>query len=66
MGGQVPALYRARHPEIPWRQGRGLRNVVVHRHFAVEQETVETGASVPLPALRSLHLATRKDQDATG
>ncbi|MEN6341981.1 MAG: DUF86 domain-containing protein [Methanospirillum sp.] len=48
---QVPAPFRARHPGIPWRQIIGLRNVVVHRYFAVDPETVWTIVATQLPLL---------------
>ncbi len=48
---QVPVPFRERHPEIPWRQIVGLRNVVVHRYFAVDPETVWTIVDGQLPSL---------------
>ncbi|MEN6516755.1 MAG: DUF86 domain-containing protein [Methanospirillum sp.] len=48
---QVPAPFRDRYPEIPWRQVVGLRNVVVHRYFAVDPETVWTIVTGQLPSL---------------
>lgn len=48
---QVPASFRERHPEVPWRQVVGLRNVVVHRYFAVDPETVWTIVTDQLPSL---------------
>jgi len=48
---QVPTPFRIHHPEVPWRQIVGLRNVVIHRYFAVDPETVWTIVSVQLPSL---------------
>ncbi len=47
----VPVPFRDRHPEIPWRQIVGLRNVVVHRYFAVDPETVWAIVDRHLPPL---------------
>ncbi len=48
---QVPVPFRERHPEIPWRQIVGLLNVVVHRYFAVDPETVWAIVDGQLPSL---------------
>jgi uncharacterized protein with HEPN domain len=55
---QVPVAFREDHPEIPWRQIVGLRNVVLHPYFAVDPEAIWTivAEQLPplLPALRAL------------
>jgi uncharacterized protein with HEPN domain len=47
----VPVPFRERHPDIPWRQIVGLRNVVVQRYFAVDPETVWMIVDRQLPSL---------------
>jgi uncharacterized protein with HEPN domain len=55
---QVPDAFREAHPEIPWRQIVGLRNVVLHPYFAVDPEAIWTIVTTQmralLPALRAL------------
>jgi uncharacterized protein with HEPN domain len=42
---------RAAHPEIPWRQARGMRNLLVHAYFSVDWEIVWTTAGESVPKL---------------
>lgn len=58
---QVPVPFRERHPEIPWRQIVGLRNVVVHRYFAVDPETVWAIVDGQLPSLLPQLLVLQRD-----
>jgi len=60
---QVPLAFRERHPEMPWRQIVGLRNVVVHRYFAVDPETVWTIVTDQLPSLLPRLRELRKTLD---
>lgn len=47
----LPSEIIASHPEIPWREMRGLRNVVAHGYFAVSVSTVWETAIGDLPPL---------------
>jgi len=38
--GRVSALFRNAHPEIPWRQIIGQRNVLIHEYGEIKQERV--------------------------
>lgn len=58
---QVPVPFRERHPGIPWRQVVGLRNVVVHRYFAVDPETVWAIVDRQLPSLLPQLRALQRD-----
>lgn len=40
------------HPEIPWSQIRGFRNILVHRYFGVDVATVRDVIDTRLPPLR--------------
>src|SRR5438132_10885843 len=47
----VPEDVVAANPDLPWPEMRAMRNVVVHEHFGVAQETLWKTAREDLPAL---------------
>lgn len=47
----VPKEVIAAHPDIPWAEMRGLRNIVVHEYFGVTNETLWKTAREDLPAI---------------
>lgn len=49
--GHVPDDVRASHPEVEWRRIIGLRNVIAHGYFALNQETIWDIVENHLPAL---------------
>lgn len=63
---QVPLPFRERHPEMPWRQIVGLRNVVVHRYFAVDPETVWAIGDGKLPSLLPQLLSLQREASDDG
>ncbi len=38
--GKIPEPARASHPEVPWRQIVGLRNVIAHQYFHLDLEII--------------------------
>ena len=50
-----------RHPEIPWRQMAGFRDVAVHEYFNLDLEYVWEIVSIDLPSLKGQILALRRD-----
>jgi len=44
--------FRARHPEVPWREIVTMRNVLVHHYFDVDTEEVWQAATRDLPPLK--------------
>lgn len=48
----LPAEFRRRHPEVPWRSITALRNVLIHEYFGVELEIVWRVVKRRLPNLK--------------
>jgi uncharacterized protein with HEPN domain len=42
---------RTEHPDIPWHQARGMRNLLVHAYFSVDWDIVWTTATESVPGL---------------
>ena len=36
---QIPPAVRERHPQLPWRRIAGLRDVLAHAYFGLEEDT---------------------------
>jgi uncharacterized protein with HEPN domain len=52
--GRLSPALKARHPEIPWAQVAGFRNLLAHAYTTVEPERVWLLIQQRLPALREL------------
>ena len=50
---QIPALFRKKHPEIPWSKMAGMRDVLIHDYMGVDLRTVWNVVRDRLPELRS-------------
>jgi len=48
---QIPAEIRERHLQVPWRRIAGLRDVLAHAYFGLEDDTIWQIVSESLPAL---------------
>jgi uncharacterized protein with HEPN domain len=55
----VPDDVVATHPEVPWREMRGLRNVIAHAYFSVSLPIVWTTITSDLPPLLEVLEAVR-------
>jgi len=49
--GKVSNLFRNAHPEIPWRQIIGQRNVLIHEYGEIKQERIWKTISEDIPQL---------------
>lgn len=49
----LSAEFREEHPEIPWSQIIGMRNILVHNYFEIDVEIVWSVLEQNLPELKS-------------
>ncbi|MFM8698337.1 MAG: DUF86 domain-containing protein [Phycisphaerales bacterium] len=50
----VSAAMRSRHPDVPWADMAGMRDVVIHQYFGVDAALVWRAATVHVPVVRTL------------
>lgn len=55
------AEFTQRHPEVPWRSMRGMRNRIAHGYFDINLDVVWETVKVAVPELLAHLLAARKD-----
>lgn len=53
--------YVTAHPEIPWSEMRGMRNIIIHEYFGVSIAIVWQTVSVDLPTLVAPLTALKSD-----
>lgn len=49
---QIPAEIRTAYPTIPWREIVGMRNVVIHNYFGVDEAVIWRTVQEDLPPLK--------------
>lgn len=49
---RLPRAFTERHPDVPWSDIVGFRNIAVHQYFAVDWSIVWVTATQDVPALR--------------
>ena len=49
----IPQDFKDQHPEIPWRQITGMRNVLVHIYFGINRDRVWAVVEHDLPNLKT-------------
>ena len=48
----LSADFRNEHPEVPWSQAIGMRNILVHHYFEMDVDAVWTAVERDLPSLK--------------
>ncbi|MCJ7433521.1 MAG: DUF86 domain-containing protein [Anaerolineales bacterium] len=48
---QTPKSFREKHLEIPWRETIGLRNVIAHEYFGLDNELIWDVIQTQIPLL---------------
>ena len=48
---QMPKAFREKHPEIPWREAVGLRTVIAHEYFGLDNEIIWDVIKTRIPLL---------------
>lgn len=51
--GKLPEEFRAQHSSIPWRQIKGMRNIVAHGYGSVDPETTWEIIQEDIPKLKA-------------
>ena len=53
--------FKASHPEIPWKKIIGMRNVLVHHYFGIDEDLVWDAVERELPDLKRAIEASLKE-----
>lgn len=55
---KIPAEFRRKHPELEWKKMAGLRDIVVHDYFGIDEDIIWDVVTKRIPELQryiSLH-----------
>ncbi len=48
---RLSSEFRARHPDVPWREMAGMRDILIHAYDHVDLDELWTAAAVSVPRL---------------
>ena len=49
----VPQDFRKLHPDVPWKQANGVRNILIHLYFKVDHDSIWSIVEHDLPDLKT-------------
>jgi len=47
----LPLSFREAHPEVPWREVSGMRDVLIHQYFGIDEERLWLAVEKSVPPL---------------
>ena len=47
----LPDGFRDENPDVPWRELAGMRDIIVHRYFGVQDSYIWDAATAEIPAI---------------
>ncbi|MHB9154497.1 MAG: HepT-like ribonuclease domain-containing protein, partial [Endomicrobiales bacterium] len=48
----IPAVFRSKHPGIPWKQIAGMRDKLIHEYFGVDTKVLWKTAKEDVPIIK--------------
>jgi uncharacterized protein with HEPN domain len=61
----IPAEVKVRHPDIPWKQVAGMRDILIHEYFGVDLKLTWKAAKEDILDLKNKMLRVKEDLEAS-
>jgi uncharacterized protein with HEPN domain len=62
----LPDDLKRSHPEVPWRDIAGMRDIVIHQYFGIDLEFVWNVVTKDIPDLKPRVLKIREELEMKG
>ena len=53
LSGRISAQMQQEHPDIPWKQIKGMRNLIIHDYTGIDLKIIRCTVEQDLPILRA-------------
>lgn len=60
---KIPTCFKDMHPEVPWKEIAGMRDILVHEYFGVDLAEIWKTITHDIPQLRKLFLNITPTED---